>query len=56
MTDADRRGEAGDVHARRVAADRDGVVAGGAVDGDAVGLAVAGGAAEGGGEVEVERC
>src|SRR5205807_7679041 len=40
-------------HLRRVPADLDRVVACGGVDDDAVGLAVAGGAAEGAGEVDV---
>src|SRR5439155_21118791 len=40
---------------RGVSADVDRVIAAGAVDGDAVGLAVAGGAAECAGEVRVDR-
>ena len=48
--------QAADGDAVCVTADRDVVVAGGAVDGDVVGLVVAGGSAESAGEVEVDAC
>src|SRR5439155_22920675 len=53
VQDRDCRGEALRRHSRRVPVDLDRVIVVGGVDDDAVGLAVAGGAAEGAGEVDV---
>ena len=53
MEDLNGRGETGGLHAVSVSTDVDRVVAGGAVDDDAVSLAVAGRSAEGACEVDV---
>src|SRR5262249_52077524 len=53
VEDGDRRGEAADLHASRVPVDDDRVVPVGAVDDDVVVGAVAGGAPEGPGQVDV---